>query len=53
MCRTKRRYRKEGDAIAAVVAKKMRGSMHRGRVFHCPVCSGYHITTVPLGQMAA
>lgn len=44
MCRNKRRYRRENDALMAVVQARSRFRDGAGRVYRCPVCSAWHIT---------
>jgi len=55
MCRNKKRFAREGDAINFVIQCRRRGMFIEGRVYKCPVCVGYHVTSraaVP-AQLAA
>jgi hypothetical protein len=45
MCTSKKRFAKEGDAINFVIQCRRRGMFHEGRVYKCPVCIGYHVTS--------
>lgn len=45
MCRSKRRFDREGKALSWVVECLRRGVFAAGRVYRCPVCSGYHVTS--------
>jgi hypothetical protein len=45
MCRNKKRFRREGQAIEAAVRTQRFGAFGRSRVYRCPVCSGYHVGT--------
>lgn len=49
MCTSKRPFLKEGKAIDFVIAAERRGAMVRGRVYRCPVCLRYHITSQGAG----
>jgi hypothetical protein len=45
MCTSKKRFAKEGLAIAFVVRCQQRGMFTGGRVYKCPVCVHYHVTS--------
>jgi hypothetical protein len=45
MCTSKKRFVKEGLAIAFVVRCRQRGVFSDGRVYRCQVCAGYHVTS--------
>jgi hypothetical protein len=50
VCGGKRKYDREGRAIAAVIQLRQsrRIGPLQGRVYRCPVCTKYHVTTAPL-----
>lgn len=43
MCRGKKRFRREGDAIFAAARAMAEAPGRWRRVYRCPVCAGYHI----------
>lgn len=45
MCKSKRRFKKEGQAITAAAEWAAKGVFLGGRVYRCPVCNGHHVTT--------
>ncbi len=45
MCTSKRRFVKEGPALDFVARARSRGAFNGGRVYKCPVCVGYHVTS--------
>lgn len=46
MCRSKKKFRKQGDAIDSVIRSRQRGLIATsGRVYKCPVCTHYHVTS--------
>jgi hypothetical protein len=45
MCRDKRRFRSEPDALRSAIRSRRRGGYLGGRVYMCPVCGGYHVST--------
>lgn len=45
MCTSKRRFIKQGLAIDFVAKCRARGVFNGGRVYKCPVCVGYHVTS--------
>lgn len=45
MCGNKRRFAREGLAIAFAIQAQRRGAMRHGRVYRCPVCTKYHVTS--------
>jgi len=45
MCTSKRRFVKEGLAMDFVVKCIQRRVFPRGRVYKCPVCAGWHVTS--------
>lgn len=45
MCTSKRRFVKEGLAIAFAIRCRQRGAFTGGRVYKCLVCLGYHVTS--------
>lgn len=47
MCRSKKRYRNESEAIDAVIRAQRRGQASRGRVYRCQICAGYHVSPAP------
>jgi hypothetical protein len=50
MCRDKRKFKKEKDAINAVVEGKRNGRLLNARVYRCPVCTKWHITSARLPE---
>lgn len=46
MCRNKRKFRREIDAIDHAIRSFRRGALQTtGRVYRCPVCPGWHVTS--------
>lgn len=45
MCTSKRRFPKEGPAMDFFARCRARGVFSGGRVYKCPVCNGYHVTS--------
>jgi hypothetical protein len=45
MCRNKKHFRREEDAIWSAIRSQQYGGYVRGRVYRCPVCRGYHVST--------
>lgn len=45
MCKNKKRFDREGKAIDFAIQAQRRGAMRHGRVYRCPVCTGYHVTS--------
>lgn len=52
ICRSKKRYDREGKAIEEVIRLRKNGTFGwgQGRVVHCPICRKYHITTSKLTE---
>ncbi len=49
-CESKNRYATHGDAEAAVIACEEHGV--RGlRIYRCPYCNGWHLTSKPQGPL--
>ncbi len=45
MCTGKRRYPTEGRAMNGAISSVRHGYMGAARVYHCPLCDGYHLTS--------
>lgn len=45
MCTSKKRFAKQGPAMDFVARCQARGVFNGGRVYKCPVCIGYHVTS--------
>jgi hypothetical protein len=45
MCKSKRRFAKQNEAIDFTISCRKRGVFAGGRVYRCPVCAGWHVTS--------
>jgi hypothetical protein len=46
-CKSKKRFATDAEARSALAHLKSKPGKHPSRVYKCPVCFGYHLTSKP------